>query len=132
MQHIMDSTYFDSTISPSIFNQNKVLVHKVLQVLLRHLFWVGVTNLPNKPINNPNMDQFPNGYLEILRENNNLPPYQLRFLTHDESWEFLEKKVFPKGSRYSSELENIGNQITKKTYGLPLALVVIAGSSKKR
>ncbi|KAL4572859.1 hypothetical protein LXL04_019647 [Taraxacum kok-saghyz] len=67
-----------------------------------------------------------------LHANTNLPPYQLRFLTDDESWELLEKKVFPKGSRCSSELEDLGKQIAKKCYGLPLALVVIAGILRKK
>ncbi|KAJ0836285.1 putative virus X resistance protein-like, coiled-coil [Helianthus annuus] len=58
-------------------------------------------------------------------------PYQLRFLTDAESWELLKKKVFPKGTRCSRELENLGKQIARKCYGLPLAIVVIAGILKK-
>ncbi|KAL7589893.1 hypothetical protein Lser_V15G40183 [Lactuca serriola] len=67
-----------------------------------------------------------------LHANTNLPPYQLRFLTDEESWELLEKKVFPKGSRCSSELEILGKEIARKCYGLPLALVVIAGILRKK
>ncbi|XP_076914688.1 putative disease resistance RPP8-like protein 2 [Bidens hawaiensis] len=67
-----------------------------------------------------------------VHANTTLPPYQLRFLTDDESWELLEKKVFPKGTRCSRELENLGKQIARKCYGLPLAIVVIAGILKKR
>lgn len=64
--------------------------------------------------------------------NTTLPLYQLRFLTDDESWELLENKVFPKGSRCSNEVENLGKQIAKKCYRLPLALVVIAGILRKK
>ncbi|KAJ0681987.1 putative P-loop containing nucleoside triphosphate hydrolase [Helianthus annuus] len=58
-------------------------------------------------------------------------PYQLRFLTDEERWELLEKRVFPKGTNCSTDLENLGKQIARKCYGLPLAIVVIAGILKK-
>ncbi|KAK1416278.1 hypothetical protein QVD17_32067 [Tagetes erecta] len=67
-----------------------------------------------------------------VHANTSLPPYQLRFLTDDESWELLEKKVFPKGTRCSGELESLGMQIARKCYGLPLAIVVITGILKKK
>ncbi|MFS7960675.1 putative virus X resistance protein-like, coiled-coil [Helianthus anomalus] len=67
-----------------------------------------------------------------VHANTSLEPYQLRFLTDDESWELLEKKVFPKGTRCSRELEGLGKQIARKCYGLPLAIVVIAGILKKK
>ncbi|KAJ0538824.1 putative P-loop containing nucleoside triphosphate hydrolase, leucine-rich repeat domain superfamily [Helianthus annuus] len=67
-----------------------------------------------------------------VHANTSLDPYQLRFLTDDESWELLEKKVFPKGTRCSRELEDLGKQIARKCYGLPLAIVVIAGILKKK
>ncbi|KAK9063793.1 hypothetical protein SSX86_017665 [Deinandra increscens subsp. villosa] len=67
-----------------------------------------------------------------VHANTSLPPYQLRFLTENESWELLEKKVFPKGTLCSGELESLGKQIAKKCYGLPLAIVVIAGILKKK
>ncbi|PHT25192.1 hypothetical protein BC332_34957 [Capsicum chinense] len=53
-------------------------------------------------------------------------PHHLRFLTNEESWELLSKKVFRKGS-CPLELEDIGLQIAKKCYGLPLAIVVVSG-----
>lgn len=59
------------------------------------------------------------------------PPHPLRFLTDDESWELLQKKVFRKGS-CPSELEDLGKIIAKKCYGLPLAVVVIAGLLSKK
>ncbi|KAL9992489.1 putative P-loop containing nucleoside triphosphate hydrolase, leucine-rich repeat domain superfamily [Helianthus debilis subsp. tardiflorus] len=59
-------------------------------------------------------------------------PYQLRFLTDEESWELLEKRVFPKGTRCSTDLENLGKQIARKCYGLPFAIVVITGILKKK
>ncbi|KAJ9552075.1 hypothetical protein OSB04_016120 [Centaurea solstitialis] len=67
-----------------------------------------------------------------LHANTNRPPYQLRFLTEDESWELLEKKVFPKDSHCPDDLEDLGKRIAKKCYGLPLALVVIAGILHKK
>ncbi|KAL7163248.1 hypothetical protein ACSBR2_039363 [Camellia fascicularis] len=53
-------------------------------------------------------------------------PHCLRFLTEEESWEFLQRKVFQNGS-CPLELILIGKQIMKKCKGLPLAIVVIAG-----
>lgn len=58
-------------------------------------------------------------------------PHHLRFLTHEESWELLSKKVFRKGS-CPLELEDIGLQIAKKCYGLPLAIVVVSGLLLKK
>ncbi|GMP92833.1 hypothetical protein CsSME_00042914 [Camellia sinensis var. sinensis] len=53
-------------------------------------------------------------------------PHCLRFLTEEESWELLQRKVFQNGS-CPLELILIGKQIMKKCKGLPLAIVVIAG-----
>ncbi|PHU28196.1 hypothetical protein BC332_00289 [Capsicum chinense] len=58
-------------------------------------------------------------------------PHHLRFLTNEESWELLSKKVFRKGS-CPLELEDIGLQIAKKCYGLPLAIVVVSGLLLKK
>uniref|UniRef100_A0A3Q7ICE6 NB-ARC domain-containing protein n=1 Tax=Solanum lycopersicum TaxID=4081 RepID=A0A3Q7ICE6_SOLLC len=58
-------------------------------------------------------------------------PHHLRFLTHEESWELLSKKVFRKGI-CPLELEDIGLQIAKKCYGLPLAIVVVSGLLLKK
>ncbi|KAA8535370.1 hypothetical protein F0562_030373 [Nyssa sinensis] len=54
------------------------------------------------------------------------PPHFLHFLTDDESWNLLQKKVFQKKS-CPTELVEIGKQIAKKCQGLPLAIVVVAG-----
>ncbi|KAA8535371.1 hypothetical protein F0562_030374 [Nyssa sinensis] len=54
------------------------------------------------------------------------PPHFLHFLTDDESWDLLQKKVFQKTS-CPTELVEIGKQIAKKCRGLPLAIVVVAG-----
>ncbi|CAL5354596.1 unnamed protein product [Camellia sinensis] len=53
-------------------------------------------------------------------------PHCLRFLTEEESWELLQRKVFQNES-CPPELIGIGKQIMKKCEGLPLAIVVIAG-----
>ncbi|GMP85160.1 hypothetical protein CsSME_00038433 [Camellia sinensis var. sinensis] len=53
-------------------------------------------------------------------------PHCLRFLTEEESWELLQRKVFQNES-CPPELIEIGKQIMKKCEGLPLAIVVIAG-----
>ncbi|PHT37486.1 hypothetical protein CQW23_21059 [Capsicum baccatum] len=58
-------------------------------------------------------------------------PHHLRFLTNEESWELLSKKVFRKGS-CPLELEDIGLQIAKKCYGLPFAIVVVSGLLLKK
>ncbi|KAA8529825.1 hypothetical protein F0562_034359 [Nyssa sinensis] len=61
-----------------------------------------------------------------VHANPDCEPHHLRFLTDDESWELLQKKVFRKGS-CPSELEMLGKQIARRCFGLPLAIVVIAG-----
>ncbi|KAM7502936.1 hypothetical protein LguiB_001840 [Lonicera macranthoides] len=52
--------------------------------------------------------------------------HYLRFLTRDESWELLCRKVFHR-RHCPLYLMEIGMQITEKCKGLPLAIVVIAG-----
>lgn len=54
-------------------------------------------------------------------------PHDLKFLTKEESWELLEKKVFHK-EKCPPELEWPGKSIAEKCRGLPLAIVVIAGA----
>ncbi|KAL7181052.1 hypothetical protein ACSBR1_040001 [Camellia fascicularis] len=50
----------------------------------------------------------------------------LRFLTEEESWELLQRKVFQNES-CPPELIEIGKQIMKNCEGLPLAIAIIAG-----
>ncbi|KVH96369.1 disease resistance protein RPP13-like [Cynara cardunculus var. scolymus] len=59
------------------------------------------------------------------------PPHHLRFLNDDESWELLSTKVFRRGS-CPSELVELGRTIARKCYGLPLAIVVVAGLLLKK
>ncbi|KAL0446707.1 UNVERIFIED_CONTAM: putative disease resistance protein RXW24L [Sesamum latifolium] len=66
-----------------------------------------------------------------LHANADSPPHNLRFLTVDESWELLCRKTFRK-ERCPPELEELGRQIARKCYGLPLAIVVISGLLLKR
>nr|XP_016497200.1 PREDICTED: putative late blight resistance protein homolog R1B-16 [Nicotiana tabacum] len=59
-------------------------------------------------------------------------PYFLRFLTVDESWELLQKKVF-QGEICPQELLEAGLRVAKNCKGLPLVIVLIAGIiSEKR
>ncbi|KAH0658975.1 hypothetical protein KY285_027524 [Solanum tuberosum] len=53
-------------------------------------------------------------------------PYSLRFLTPEESWELLEKKVF-QGESCPPDLLEAGLQVAKHCKGLPLVIVLIAG-----
>ncbi|CAL5428014.1 unnamed protein product [Camellia sinensis] len=61
----------------------------------------------------------------------NCHPHCQRFLTEEESWELLQRKVFQNGS-CPAELIEFGKQIMKKCEGLPLAIVVIAGLLAKK
>ncbi|KAI3700099.1 hypothetical protein L2E82_44715 [Cichorium intybus] len=58
-------------------------------------------------------------------------PHHLKFLNDDESWELLSTKVFRKGS-CPFELVELGETIARKCYGLPLAIVVVAGLLLKK
>nr|XP_027099835.1 putative late blight resistance protein homolog R1A-4 [Coffea arabica] len=53
-------------------------------------------------------------------------PHRLRLLSHDESWELLQKKLF-KTRDCQVELVTVGNQIAKSCQGLPLAIVAVSG-----
>lgn len=66
-----------------------------------------------------------------LLANSHSPPHNLRFLTDVESWELLCRKTFRK-ERCPPELEEVGEHIARKCYGLPLAIVVISGLLLKR
>ncbi|KAL4573301.1 hypothetical protein LXL04_020101 [Taraxacum kok-saghyz] len=59
-------------------------------------------------------------------------PHHLKFLNDDESWELLSTKVFRKGMRCPFELVELGQTIARKCYGLPLAIVVVAGLLLKK
>ncbi|KAL3329465.1 hypothetical protein AABB24_036516 [Solanum stoloniferum] len=58
-------------------------------------------------------------------------PYFLRFLTVDESWDLLQKKVF-QGEICPPELLKTGLQVAKSCKGLPLVIVLIAGLIAKK
>uniref|UniRef100_A0A1S3XCE3 Late blight resistance protein homolog R1A-10 n=1 Tax=Nicotiana tabacum TaxID=4097 RepID=A0A1S3XCE3_TOBAC len=53
-------------------------------------------------------------------------PYSLRFLTLEESWELLQKKVF-QGESCPPNLQGPGLKVAQHCKGLPLVIVLIAG-----
>lgn len=55
------------------------------------------------------------------------PPYHMRLMSFNESWNLMHKKIFEKEGSYSPEFEKIGKEIALKCGGLPLAITVIAG-----
>ncbi|XP_049365648.1 putative late blight resistance protein homolog R1B-16 [Solanum verrucosum] len=57
-------------------------------------------------------------------------PYSLSFLTSEESWELLEKKVF-RGESCPPDLLEAGLQVAQHCKGLPLVVVLIAGMIAK-
>lgn len=66
-----------------------------------------------------------------LQANPDAPPHNLRFLSDEEGWELLSLKTFRR-EKCPPELVEVGKQIARKCYGLPLAIVVIAGLLLKR
>nr|GLL20425.1 putative late blight resistance protein homolog R1B-23 [Ipomoea trifida] len=62
-----------------------------------------------------------------MHANSRGDPHNLKFLTKDESWELLQKKVF-REENCPSELKKSGETIAKECGGLPLAIVIIAGT----
>ncbi|KAK6790652.1 hypothetical protein RDI58_009733 [Solanum bulbocastanum] len=57
----------------------------------------------------------------------NPDPHNLKFLTTEESFELLEKRVFGKGS-CPDELKDVGKRIAGLCSGVPLVVVVTAGA----
>ncbi|XP_072986666.1 disease resistance protein RPP13-like [Typha latifolia] len=60
------------------------------------------------------------------------PPYELKPLTDEESWQLFLTKAFPPLNPQDraicpNELQDLGHQLCKKCGGLPLALVVLGG-----
>ncbi|KAK4372741.1 hypothetical protein RND71_008125 [Anisodus tanguticus] len=58
------------------------------------------------------------------------PPYHMRLLNFDKSWDLLYEKVFVQEC-FPPEFEQLGRQIALKCGGLPLVIVVIAGLLSK-
>ncbi|XP_057792308.1 putative late blight resistance protein homolog R1B-14 [Salvia miltiorrhiza] len=52
--------------------------------------------------------------------------HQMRFMDQHQSWDLLKKKVFP-SKDCPSHLEEIGVEIARRSGGLPLAIVLVAG-----
>ncbi|CAL5354706.1 unnamed protein product [Camellia sinensis] len=88
--------------------------------------WVNLkTYVPND--NNGSRVMFTSRLKELsIRASPDCHPHRLPFLTEEESWELLQRKVFQNES-CPPELIEIGKQIMKKCGGLPLAIAIIAG-----
>ncbi|CDP10351.1 unnamed protein product [Coffea canephora] len=54
-------------------------------------------------------------------------PHKFRCLTVEESFELLQKKVFGEEEECPQALHELGMEIVKKCWGLPFAVVVVAG-----
>ncbi|XP_015073408.1 putative late blight resistance protein homolog R1A-3 [Solanum pennellii] len=63
----------------------------------------------------------------LLAAYKNAEPHNLKFLSADECFELLEKRVFGKGS-CPDELKDVGKRIAGNCGGVPLIVVVIAGA----
>ncbi|XP_059436078.1 putative disease resistance RPP13-like protein 3 [Corylus avellana] len=63
---------------------------------------------------------------EVASHASPTPPYFLRFLDKDESWELFSKKVL-RGRTCPPELETLGRKIADDCRGLPLSIVVLGG-----
>ncbi|XP_052204811.1 putative late blight resistance protein homolog R1A-10 [Diospyros lotus] len=89
--------------------------------------WIDLMNcFPND--NNGSRILFTSRLADVaLHANPSRLPLFLRFLTHVESWELLQIKVFGIEETCPSELMEIGKQISQKCQGLPLAIVLVAG-----
>ncbi|GMP93063.1 hypothetical protein CsSME_00043047 [Camellia sinensis var. sinensis] len=89
--------------------------------------WVDLKNyFPNDK--NGSRIMFTSRHEEVaLQAKPNSPTLSLRFLTHNESWDLFQHKVFGKRENCPVQLMEIGKQIVKKCHGLPLAIVVVAG-----
>ncbi|XP_057788954.1 putative late blight resistance protein homolog R1A-10 isoform X2 [Salvia miltiorrhiza] len=61
-----------------------------------------------------------------LYASSNNPPYFMRFLNKDESWNLLKRRVF-KDEDCPSELERVGYEIAQSCQGLPLAIALVGG-----
>ncbi|KAL0364587.1 UNVERIFIED_CONTAM: putative late blight resistance proteinR1A-10 [Sesamum angustifolium] len=61
---------------------------------------------------------------------NSCSSYHMRFLSEENSWNLLCRKVFGEGA-CPLELEEIGKEISQKCGGLPLSVVVIGGLLSK-
>ncbi|CAL5430491.1 unnamed protein product [Camellia sinensis] len=89
--------------------------------------WVDLKNcFPND--NNGSRIMFTSRHEDVaLQAKPNSPTLSLRFLTHNESWDLFQHKVFGKRENCPPELMEIGKQIANKCQGLPLAIVLVAG-----
>ncbi|XP_039139875.1 LOW QUALITY PROTEIN: putative disease resistance protein At1g50180 [Dioscorea cayenensis subsp. rotundata] len=69
-----------------------------------------------------------------LHADRQIPPFDLKLLGEEESWELFCKKAIPtKCSKHCPpKLETIGRQMVEKCGGLPLAIVVLGGLAMRK
>ncbi|KVH88783.1 hypothetical protein Ccrd_025772 [Cynara cardunculus var. scolymus] len=60
-----------------------------------------------------------------------VPPHFMSFLSQDESWDLLQKRVFKRRDECPLELVDLGQQIAAKCHGLALAIVIVGGILEK-
>ncbi|KAL0451270.1 UNVERIFIED_CONTAM: protein NEDD1 [Sesamum latifolium] len=65
-----------------------------------------------------------------LYASSNSPPYNVRFLHNNESWDLLKEKVF-QAENCPTELEGLGIKIALSCRGLPLAIPLVGGLLSK-
>ncbi|KAK3429306.1 hypothetical protein EUGRSUZ_E00733, partial [Eucalyptus grandis] len=54
-------------------------------------------------------------------------PHEPQCLSHEESWDLLKKKTFPKTKVITEDMKNLAYELLEKCAGLPLAITVLGG-----
>ncbi|KAL8504231.1 hypothetical protein ACS0TY_022822 [Phlomoides rotata] len=128
-------SHINSEVGKCSILEMKVHIHKTLK---RRRYLIVLDDVWDSNVLDELLTCLPddgNGSRVLLTSRNNdvapLPPnsiiHELPFLSDEQCWELLEKKVF--GSRTCPpQLHGIGKKIAARCHGLPLTVVVIAGA----